>query len=63
MSQLLPLLTETSAFGNPTRLDYGTGHELAFGLFLFALRVRGLLQEDDDELVVLGVFKRYVKNL
>jgi serine/threonine-protein phosphatase 2A activator len=55
---LLPLLADTSAFGNSTRLDYGTGHELAFFLFLYALRASDVLTEGDDEAVVLRVFPK-----
>lgn len=53
---LLPLLAETAPFGNATRLDYGTGHELAWFLFLFALRRIGVLEETDDQDVGLVVF-------
>lgn len=57
LPQLLPLLQNTSAFGSSTRLDYGTGHEAAFFLFLYALRVGGVLKEEDDEWVALRVFR------
>lgn len=60
LAQILPLLLETSFLGNPTRIDYGTGHELAFFLFLYALRVAEVLGEEDDEGVVLRVFDRSV---
>lgn len=61
LPHLLPLLVESSPFGNATRLDYGTGHELAFFLFLYALRVIGLLQDNDARAVGLGVAHRYLK--
>lgn len=56
LPHLVPLLTETSPFGNATRLDFGTGHEAAFFLFLFALRRIGVLTEADDLDVGLVVF-------
>ncbi|CED84468.1 Phosphotyrosyl phosphatase activator [Phaffia rhodozyma] len=58
--QLLPLLTETSFLGNSTRIDYGTGHELAFFLFLYALRIGNVLGDEDEEGLVLRVFDRYL---
>lgn len=61
LPHLLPLLLETSPFGNATRLDYGTGHELAFFLFLYALRVIGVLQDDEARAIGLGVADRYLK--
>ncbi|KAL7411534.1 hypothetical protein BDY24DRAFT_134039 [Mrakia frigida] len=61
LPQLLPLLQNTSAFGSSTRLDYGTGHEAAFFLFLYALRVGGVLKEEDDEWVALRVFRSYLE--
>ncbi|KAG8466600.1 hypothetical protein KFE25_007979 [Diacronema lutheri] len=39
--ELAPYLAES--FGNPWRIDYGTGHELAFVTFLFCLRQLGLV--------------------
>ncbi len=60
----LPSATELAeylkdGFGNPTRIDYGTGHEMAFVMFLGALfKVRVLLDED-KEAVGLAVFDRY----
>lgn len=61
LPHLLPLLLETSPFGNATRLDYGTGHELAFFLFLYALRVIGVLQDDEARAIGLGIADRYLK--
>ena len=59
VSQLLPLLIDSTAFGQPTRLDYGTGHELAFVLGLWCCVVSGFVdgEEVEDELV-LRVFPR-----
>ena len=61
--QLLPLLINSSAFGHATRLDYGTGHELAFVLGLWCCVVSGWIggegqeEEEEDELV-LRVFTK-----
>lgn len=54
----MPLLLESTAFGQPTRLDYGTGHELAFVLFLWLCVASGWVvsateEQADDELVLL----------
>lgn len=35
------------AFGNETRLDYGTGHELNFLVFLFCMNKIGCTSEKD----------------
>jgi hypothetical protein len=43
--ELLPYLT--SGFGHPTRIDYGTGHETSFVLFLYCLFRMQVLQQDD----------------
>jgi serine/threonine-protein phosphatase 2A activator len=62
--QIIPLLTDSNAFGHTTRLDYGTGHELAFVLALWCCVVSGWIggsgkEEEEDELV-LRVFPRSV---
>ncbi|XP_053380412.1 serine/threonine-protein phosphatase 2A activator-like isoform X1 [Mercenaria mercenaria] len=48
------------AVGNQTRIDYGTGHEMAFAAFLFCFYKIGVLKESDAEAVVLKVFSRYL---
>lgn len=60
--QVLPLLIKSHAFGHPTRIDYGTGHELAFVLSLWCCVVAGWVatEQEQDELV-LRVFPRYVR--
>jgi serine/threonine-protein phosphatase 2A activator len=60
--QLLPLLIKSTAFGQATRLDYGTGHELAFVLGLWCCVVSGWIggedkEEEEDELI-LRVFTK-----
>lgn len=50
-----------SSFGNPVRLDFGTGHECSFAIFLFCLFKLKLLEEDThDPFAVLGIFKGFV---
>ncbi|CDJ30851.1 phosphotyrosyl phosphatase activator, putative [Eimeria mitis] len=47
-----------SSFGNPVRLDFGTGHECSFAIFLFCLFKKNILKEDEhDPFAVLGIFK------
>ena len=64
-SQLLPLLLNSYAFGHPTRLDYGTGHELAFVLALWCCVVAGWIggegKEDEEDELILRVFSRSVE--
>jgi serine/threonine-protein phosphatase 2A activator len=47
----------TGGFGNPTRIDYGTGHELSFAAFLCCLFKLRILTEEDYEATVFSVFK------
>ncbi|XP_056647023.1 serine/threonine-protein phosphatase 2A activator-like [Diorhabda sublineata] len=48
-------------FGNSTRIDYGTGHELSFLLFLCALFKIGYLQINDQVAIACKVFVRYLE--
>lgn len=50
----------TESFGNRTRIDYGSGHELNFICFLFCLDKLGILQEADYSALILKVFTRYI---
>ncbi|WVQ93565.1 hypothetical protein IAU59_000640 [Kwoniella sp. CBS 9459] len=67
IGQLLPLLLDSHAFGHPIRIDYGTGHELAFVLALYVCTIPGWIggregedeQTEEDELI-LRVFPRYL---
>ncbi len=56
--ELLPYLHDS--FGNPTRLDYGTGHELSFILFLMGLFKIGVLEKSDELNVAIKVFDGYL---
>lgn len=49
------------AFGNPTRIDYGTGHETTFIALLYCLARLGVLQPEDRQAAVLVVFKTYLQ--
>lgn len=51
--ELIPYLIDS--FGNSTRIDYGTGHELNFLLFLIALFKIGVLTKSDEISIVLKV--------
>ncbi|XP_015108528.1 serine/threonine-protein phosphatase 2A activator [Diachasma alloeum] len=48
-------------FGNATRIDYGTGHEMAFIMFLCCLFKIGAYQSDDKVAAVNKVFNRYME--
>lgn len=52
-----------ASFGSFTRMDYGTGHETAFGIFMLCLsRIRFFQPEpDEDRALVFSVFLRYVR--
>ncbi|XP_048469736.1 serine/threonine-protein phosphatase 2A activator [Rhincodon typus] len=47
--------------GNPTRIDYGTGHEAAFAAFLCCLCKIGVLKVDDQLAIVFCIFDRYLQ--
>lgn len=55
--QLRPYLLDS--FGNPTRIDYGTGHELAFFGFLISLIESNMIP--CDEYVPLVIFPKYIQ--
>uniref|UniRef100_A0A4W5QU93 Serine/threonine-protein phosphatase 2A activator n=1 Tax=Hucho hucho TaxID=62062 RepID=A0A4W5QU93_9TELE len=49
------------AVGNSTRIDYGTGHEAAFAIFLCCLCKIGALRVDDQLAIIFKVFDRYLE--
>lgn len=53
----------TESWGNQTRIDYGSGHELNFIAFLFCLSTKPLntLTQSDYQAIVLKVFTRYIE--
>jgi serine/threonine-protein phosphatase 2A activator len=57
--ELTPYLI--GALGNPTRLDYGTGHETCFVVLLVILDEMKLFAPDDYMCVPLIVFASYLK--
>lgn len=50
-----------ASFGNPTRLDFGTGHEAHFLLFLYCLDCAGSLESSDYRSLVTHVFPAYLE--
>ena len=48
-------------FGNPTRIDYGTGHEKAFIMFLCCMFKIGAFAETDKVAVAVKIFNRYLE--
>lgn len=56
--ELLPYFLDS--FGNPTRIDYGTGHELSFVFFLMALFKIEALTNTDELAVAIKVFNTYL---
>lgn len=56
--ELKPYFIES--FGNSTRIDYGTGHELSFLLFLMCLFKTGIFEKSDELAVAIKVFNKYL---
>lgn len=59
VAELATYLKES--WGNRTRIDYGSGHELNFVSFLLALKQLGILSETDHKALVLRVFNGYLR--
>ncbi|EDW03339.1 GH10556 [Drosophila grimshawi] len=59
LGELMQYLME--GFGNATRIDYGTGHELSFLFFLCALFKAEVLQDQDIVGAALRLFQRYLE--
>ncbi|KAJ1734978.1 Serine/threonine-protein phosphatase 2A activator [Coemansia biformis] len=56
--ELAPYLIE--GFGNAARIDYGSGHELSFLVWLLCLCKIGFLEPADSAAMVLVVFRKYI---
>lgn len=50
----------SDSFGNATRIDYGTGHEMAFIVYLCSFFLVGVWKDEDRPAVGLKVFSRYM---
>jgi len=50
-----------NSFGDNQRIDYGSGHELNFVMWLYCLSKLGLLKEEDHTALVFGVFDKYLE--
>ena len=52
-----------ASFGDFTRLDYGSGHELSFALFLMGLTLVRFFQPvpDEERHLVVTVFGKYLE--
>lgn len=48
------------SFGNPSRIDYGTGHEARFATFLCAMMKVEALKEDDAVAIAFKLCVRYL---
>ena len=51
----------SQSFGNGTRIDYGSGHELNFVLWLLCLRQLSILKDSVFPALALIVFPRYLR--
>lgn len=58
LPELIPYFMDS--FGNSTRIDYGTGHELSFIFFLMALFKIEALTKSDELTVAIKVFDKYL---
>lgn len=57
--ELIPYFLQS--FGNPSRIDYGTGHELNFVALIYCLYSLEIFEKDDFSSLVNFVFKEYVQ--
>jgi serine/threonine-protein phosphatase 2A activator len=57
--ELIPYFLQS--FGDPSRIDYGTGHELTFIAFLYCLYSLKVFERGDFCALVTFVFKEYIQ--
>uniref|UniRef100_A0A915PL99 Serine/threonine-protein phosphatase 2A activator n=1 Tax=Setaria digitata TaxID=48799 RepID=A0A915PL99_9BILA len=57
--ELLPYFLDS--FGNATRIDYGSGHEASFLIFMCCLRKLGVFTKTDNCSLVLRLFLKYLR--
>ena len=58
LMELEPYLIDS--FGNATRIDYGTGHEASFTIFLLCLMKLGVLLQSDAQAIITRIFTKYL---
>jgi serine/threonine-protein phosphatase 2A activator len=58
----IPELSEylNKGFGNDTRIDYGSGHELSFVAWLGGIALLGGFTPDDYQAIVFKIFVKQV---
>ncbi|CAO3681697.1 unnamed protein product [Rhizopus stolonifer] len=63
MHKAIPELTEYlhNGFGNATRIDYGSGHELSFVAWLAGIALLGGFNQSDYQAIVLRIVVRYLE--
>jgi serine/threonine-protein phosphatase 2A activator len=65
LTPAIPLLAPylLTSFGEFTRLDYGSGHELSFALFMMGLTLIRFFQPNPEEerQLVITVFRKYLE--
>jgi serine/threonine-protein phosphatase 2A activator len=49
-----------ASFGDPVRIDYGTGHELSFTAWMLCLATIGVFAKEDQPNLVLSIFVKYL---
>ncbi|VDK82616.1 unnamed protein product [Litomosoides sigmodontis] len=59
VTELLPYFLDS--FGNATRIDYGSGHEASFLIFMLCLRKLSIFVPADNRSLVLRLFLKYIR--
>jgi serine/threonine-protein phosphatase 2A activator len=60
LHKAIPELSEylNKGFGNATRIDYGSGHELSFAAWLAGIALLGGFDSSDYQAIALRIFVR-----